>query len=304
LPSPLIFLYRVIGVAEARHSQLWVVFPLFVFCLSEEAPVLVSGPSEVPILHPSFAFCRVSPPCPSPQGVEDGRIDMGKGFLGRGVSVKVCPSPYCGIECGNQPVCRGLFVILDDFSEVRKERFHVLFRRACKEFPVVLTYTLSEKVESILNVRYLGFRFREFQSSFTKKIGDEEFDFRFQYLFGDSCNNEVVTVPHQVDLLVHAFKCFRARMGVLLAKYPFQSVQRHIGKDRTAYTSYKVANMVLEFSTSIPRAQLRPGYGDGFLGAPLQTDFLPEQPPSQPRGGRRGTSSTPTSPHAGDAHHV
>jgi hypothetical protein len=26
---------------------------------------------------------------------------------------------------------------------------------------------------------------------------------------------------------------------------------------------------VLEFSTSIPRTQLRPGYGDGFLGAPL-----------------------------------
>ena len=36
------------------------------------------------------------------------------------------------------------------------------------------------------------------------------------------------------------------------------------------YTSYKVANMLVEFSTSIPRTQLRPGYGDGFLGAPLQ----------------------------------
>ena len=63
-----------------------------------------------------------------------------------------------------------------------------------------------------------------------------------------------------------------------------------------AYTSYKVANMLVEFSTSIPRTQLRPGYGDGFLGAPLQTGCLPESPTSQPRGGRRGTSSTPTSP--------
>lgn len=35
------------------------------------------------------------------------------------------------------------------------------------------------------------------------------------------------------------------------------------------YTSYNVAKNVVEFSTSIPRAQLRPGYGAGFLGAPL-----------------------------------
>ena len=168
--------------------------PLLVFCLSAEAPVSVSGPSAVPILHPSFAFCRVSPPCPSPQGVEDGRIDMGKGLLGRGVSVEVCPSPYGGIACGNQPVGRGLFVLLDDFSDVRKERFHVLFRRACKAFPVVLASILSEKVESLLNVRYLGFLFRECQASFAQKIGDEGFDFRFQYLFGEACNNAVVRV--------------------------------------------------------------------------------------------------------------
>src|SRR5262252_2234682 len=37
-----------------------------------------------------------------------------------------------------------------------------------------------------------------------------------------------------------------------------------------AYTPYKVANPLLEFSTSIPRTQLRPSYGEGFLGAPLQ----------------------------------
>jgi hypothetical protein len=86
--------------------------------------------------------------------------------------------------------------------------------------------------------------------------------------------------------------------------YAFRVRARRVGQKRRQYTSYKVANMVLEFSTSIPRAQLRPGYGDGFLGAPLQTGVLPEQPPSQPRGGRRGTSSPPTSPHAGDSHHV
>jgi hypothetical protein len=94
--------------------------------------------------------------------------------------------------------------------------------------------------------------------------------------------------------------------GVDVLDKPFvqDMMQEYIGEPGRTYTSYKVANLVLEFSTSIPRAQLRPGYGDGFLGAPLQTGSLPEQPPSQPRGGRRGTSSTPTSPHAGDSHHV
>ena len=180
--------------------------PFCVFCLSEEAPVPVAGPSAVPILHPACAFCRVSPPCPAPQGLENGSVDMGKGFLGRGVSVKVCPSPSCGIEGGNQPVGRGLFVLLDDLSEVRQERFDVLFRWACKEFPIVLTDMLSEKVKPVLNVRYAGFLFREFQASFPQKIGDEGLDLLFQDLFRDTCNEEVVTIAHQIDLLVHTFQ--------------------------------------------------------------------------------------------------
>jgi Recombinase zinc beta ribbon domain len=37
------------------------------------------------------------------------------------------------------------------------------------------------------------------------------------------------------------------------------------------YASYNVAKLMIEFSTSIPRERLRPGYGDGFYGAPLKT---------------------------------
>src|SRR4029453_16412332 len=152
------------------------------------------------------------------------------------------PSSYLGIEGGNQPICCGLFVILNDLSDVSKERFDVLLRRAGQELPVVLAYMLSEKVESLLNGRYLGFLFREYQVSFAQKLGDEGFDFRCQYLLRDACHNEVVTVPHQVDLLVHALERFWTGFWVLLAKYSFQSIQRHIGKDGTDYTPYKVAN--------------------------------------------------------------
>src|SRR5262249_15705586 len=182
------------------------------------------------------------PPCPAPQGVENGRIDMDKGFLGRRVSVKVCPTPYFGSKCGDQPVCRGRFLILDDLSDVRKERFDVLFRWACKEFPIVLTYMLSEKVKPVLNVRYAGFLFREFQPSFPQKIGDEGLDLLFQDLFRDTCDEEVVTIAHQIDLLVHTFQGLWTGVRVFLAKYPFQSVQCRISKDRTDHSPYKVAN--------------------------------------------------------------
>jgi len=204
---------------------------ILILCFSEEAPVLVAKSPKVAILHPLLAFLRVSPPCPSPQCFKDGRIDMDKGFLGRCVLVKVCPSPYFGIECRYQPVGCGLFVVLDDLSDVRKKRFHVFLRRGDKEYPVVLTYILSEEVKSFLYVRYPGLLFREFQSSLSEKFYNEWSDFQFQYLLRDSCNDEVVRITHQVDLLVHAFKCSRTGVWILLAKYSFQSIKRHIGKD-------------------------------------------------------------------------
>ena len=116
---------------------------------------------------------------------------MDKGFFCRCMSVEVGPSPYVGVECGDQPVGRGRFVILDDLSDVRQERFDVLLRWACKELPIVLTDMLSEKVKSLLRVRYVGFLFREFQSSFPQKLCDEGFDFFFQDLFRDPCDDEV-----------------------------------------------------------------------------------------------------------------
>src|SRR5882724_9358266 len=58
------------------------------------------------------------------------------------------------------------------------------------------------------------------------------------------------------------------------------------------YTSYKVAKNVVEFSTSIARAQLRPGYGAGFLGAPLNMVEPDDIPRERERGGRHGTSRT------------
>jgi hypothetical protein len=79
-------------------------------------------------------------------------------------------------------------------------------------------------------------------------------------------------------------------------------VHKQIGHQGTLYTSYKVANILVEFATSMPRTQRRPGYGAGCLGAPLQTGQRPERRRSQQRGGRRGTSSTHANP--GNSPHV
>ena len=56
------------------------------------------------------------------------------------------------------------------------------------------------------------------------------------------------------------------------------------------YTPYKVANPLLEFSASIPRTQLRPSYGDGFLGAPLQVGTPCDHPMPAGQGDDGGPS--------------
>ena len=145
------------GVTKPVFDRL----PVFVFCCPEEVPFPIARPSKVAVGHPPFAFFRVSPSCPSPQGFEDGRIHIDKGVFCRSVSVKVRPSSYFGVELCYQPGCCSLFVILDDLSEACKKRLHVFLRGACKEVPLVLTYILSEKVKSVLNVRYSGLLFRK-----------------------------------------------------------------------------------------------------------------------------------------------
>jgi hypothetical protein len=81
-------------------------------------------------------------------------------------------------------------------------------------------------------------------------------------------------------------------------------MHEEIRQQRAPYPSYKVANMLVECSTSIPRIQRRPGDGDGVLGAPLRDGAARASPTRREQGGRGGTSRTPT-PHAtGGARHV
>jgi hypothetical protein len=84
----------------------------------------------------------------------------------------------------------------------------------------------------------------------------------------------------------------------------FESVQGDVGQQRRQYTPNKVANILVEFSTSIPRTQLRPRYGDGFLGAPLPVSTRHDHPRQPGQGDDCDPSRTPSPPTTGDSYHV
>jgi hypothetical protein len=67
--------------------------------------------------------------------------------------------------------------------------------------------------------------------------------------------------------------------------------QGEVGEPGTEYTSDNVAKTIVECSTSIPRAQLRPGDGTGCLGAPRTRRKPGDGTSERERGGRHGTSS-------------
>jgi hypothetical protein len=104
----------------------------------------------------------------------------------------------------------------------------------------------------------------------------------------------------QHDKVVGPARQTEACCGHLSVKW----CEEDIGPQRTGYTSYKVANMLVEFSTSIPRTQLRPGYGDGFLGAPLQIRQALKNPTPREQGEQRGSSTTPSQQNPGGAPYV
>src|SRR5262245_40437206 len=63
---------------------------------------------------------------------------------------------------------------------------------------------------------------------------------------------------------------------------------------RSPLPSYNIAKQPLEFSTSIPRERLRASYGQGFRGAPLQSDTSTGRSSQNRPGGHRGTTRTPS----------
>lgn len=74
------------------------------------------------------------------------------------------------------------------------------------------------------------------------------------------------------------------------------------GKRENDYAANNVAKKVIEFPVTIPRKRLRPEYGDGFGGAPLDT-FPPKPDLRRNRGASTdGAGVEGTTPVEGEAH--
>jgi len=122
----------------------------------------------------------------------------------------------------------------------------------------------AEEVESFGQVDDARFLLREGQTAH-RQPSFQGLDHRFCVRAALAEHHEVVCVSH------HRAVPTETPAIVFDAEGLFHAVQRNVRQQRANNLSYNVANMLLEFAITIPREHLRPGYGDGFRGAPLQT---------------------------------
>jgi hypothetical protein len=152
-----------------------------------------------------------------------------------------------------------------------------------------------------------GFGFTALQPSPPQKSCQRGENMLFEHLPRRGDDHESVRVSNATDAFVRSrfpgWTLWIASRIVPVAE-AFHAIQGKVRQQGCRYTSYKVANMLVEFSTSIPRTQLRPGYGDGFLGAPLQMRPVLRNPAPREQGGQRGSSTTPSQQNPGGAPHV
>jgi hypothetical protein len=76
------------------------------------------------------------------------------------------------------------------------------------------------------------------------------------------------------------------------AKQAFHSIQCDVRQQWTDLSPYNVTKNVIDFSIAIPRERLRPNYGSGFGGAPLDASQLNQGRIDQNRGVNRDEPKT------------
>ena len=278
------------------------------FCLPfPECPVAVAP--KVAGFHPFTSFVRVSAFRPRPEHLPLGVSNLLEDMFGCTVPVIIRPSSDDGVELPDYLPCRGLLMCIQVGSDCSCVFEHLFLLWDGQQFPFFPAFpdVKPQEVKPFLDVHDPGFGFAECQSSILKKLLYAWSGIGFQYFSGRSRDYKVIGITDNCYALIDASAFgwwFWSSIGVFCVEQPFHSIQCHICQQWRDYTSYKVANLPIEFSTSIPRTQLRPGYGDGFLGAPLQRVPPHEHPSPRAQGGQRGTSRTQPQDNPGGAHHV
>src|SRR6266566_8078136 len=127
-------------------------------------------------------------------------IHFGKGFFADHMPVIIGSSPNPGVQLGNEIACCGLLVGLDDFSDALEKGMDVLFRGLDKQFSVIFTEMLSEKVKTVFDVGDEGFLLGKLESPLLQELLHEGFHFVFQDLFGFPGDDKVIGKAHELDL--------------------------------------------------------------------------------------------------------
>lgn len=112
----------------------------------------------------------------------------------------------------------------------------------------------------------------------------------FRVMATDGDDN-IISEPRIVDRLIHAL----GRLAANAVKGPIHLVQVDIGCQRAEYAANNVAKRSVDFFVRLSREQLRPTYGQGFRGAPLQTDTEESRPQTIRAGGSRAQVTQTTS---------
>ena len=151
----------------------------------------MSESPKVFLPDPLARFIRVSTSRPTPKRLPDVVIHLSVHRLCDDVPMVIGPAPDLGIEQINQGFLLRRAVRPDGLSNVIQKRLHVFGRRLDEKFAAVFAYILSEKVEALGDMRYLGLLFGELKTPLGEECLDERLDFLLQQLFRVSGNNEV-----------------------------------------------------------------------------------------------------------------
>src|SRR6266446_8646464 len=146
-----------------------------------EGPLPSVSRLEIFLRDPAARFLRMPPCGPGPQRLEERCVHFDEDRLADHVAMIVGPPTNDRVELRYQTACRSLLVGLHDMPEVPEECAHMLRGGFNEEFPRVLPDMLSQEIEPARDMRDMGFRLGELQTTFAEKVFHQRFDFLFQH---------------------------------------------------------------------------------------------------------------------------
>ena len=207
---------------------------LFAVCTFRfsEPPRLTLDPLKIAICYPVGGLIGVTALCPFPEHVPDLRIQSGEDRFSDPVPVVHGPTLENRVEYLNElglscmrHFFQGLFHLVPQALLAFQGRFD-------QQFLVVLAYIDPKEIETVLDVRDLGFLQGEFQTAFSQKRLNGGQYLRFQCFFRCAADDEVVRIADDMEFAPSL------SLGTVFDDL-FQSIQGHVREYRRDNTSLR-----------------------------------------------------------------